>query len=381
MNFAIAGVFIYEIIKIIIEDNEFLKNFCPELKKEECSIFMYDFYMNVQKLITNNTIDFGNIDKDFLTKYDFFFRDKSPEEIGEKINDLINKIQPLIEQHKSGDLYYSMFQQLIEDKQKMLQDIKYYPDSDKIAVIIDPRYDSLMEAVIINFMYFMNPKGWNLLIVSHGQYKDEIMQKIPNSMFWAIDESLITYDSNNIPNISLTTYNKILLDREFWNKIPASTIAIFQKDCIMYKMFDDIYNDYDYSGANYYGHSSYHYGGINGGFCIRKKSAMIECIDKVTWELIIRYNTILHNFSNENISNNNNKPPIFSSYNEDVFFTCACEILKKLVPDVFHRNKLAIETDYNTDVSIYHGWNKNYHNIEKAKELLKNSPLFGNYIK
>ena len=366
--------------EILIEDNDFLENFCHELKKEECSIFIYEVYMNIQKLITNNTIDINNIDKDFLTKYDFFFRGKSANEIGEKCIYLFNKIQTLINECESGHFYNSMFEQLIKDKYEILQEIKYEPNSDKIAVIIEPRYDSLMEAVIINFMYFMNPKGWNLLIVGDAQYKGEIMQKIPNVLFYPIDKTKIIYDSNNIPNITIDTYNQILLNRNFWNSIPASTIAIFQKDCVMYKMFDDIFNEYDYSGANYYSNSSYHYGGINGGFSIRKKSAMIECIDKVSWELIIRYNTILHNFTNENIPNTNTIHDI-SVLNEDVFFTCACEILKKSVPDIIHRKKLAVETEYHIGTSVYHGWNKNFHNIEKAKEILKKSPLFGKYVK
>jgi hypothetical protein len=381
MNYSISNILIYEIIRELTKENDFIENFCPQIKKENATMFIFDFYMNIHRTLSNNTIELNNMSKEFLNKYDSFFTDKSRDEIGEKCIYLFNKIQTLISKCESANFYNSMFEELIKEKHKTLQDIKYHPDSDKIAVIVDPRYDSLMESVIINFMHFMNPKGWNLLIVSHAQYKDEIAQKIPNALFYNIDESQIIYDSNKIPNIKVGTYNEILLDKSFWNSIPASTIAIFQKDCIMYKMFDDIYNEYDYSGANFYNtHQSYIYGGINGGFSIRKKSAMIECIDKVTWELIFRYNTILHNFANENISGNNTKHDI-SVLNEDVFFTCACEILKKNVPDIIHRKKIAIEAEYDIETSIYHGWNKNYHNIEKAKEILKKSPLFGKYVK
>jgi len=38
---------------------------------------------------------------------------------------------------------------------------EYNNGTNKLAIIIDPRYDALMEAVIANFMYCMNPFGWN----------------------------------------------------------------------------------------------------------------------------------------------------------------------------------------------------------------------------
>ena len=50
----------------------------------------------------------------------------------------------------------------------------------------------------------------------------------------------------------------------------------------MFKMFQDyFYLNYDYSGANYYNekHTGFYYGGIQGGFSLRKKSAMLECLD------------------------------------------------------------------------------------------------------
>ena len=71
--------------------------------------------------------------------------------------------------------------------------------------------------------------------------------------------------------------------------------------------------------------------------------------------------------------------------NEDVFYSNACEILRKRIPDPILRDRLAIEVimDYEkeyTDTSVYHGWNKNYHGIKNAKTLLEKSPFFFKYI-
>jgi hypothetical protein len=66
--------------------------------------------------------------------------------------------------------------------------------------------------------------------------------------------------------------------------------------------------------------------------------------------------------------------------NEDVFFTGACELLRKTIPDKIHRRFLAIEMDQQVNTCVYHGWDKNYHSFEMAVELLKRSPLFWRYF-
>ena len=37
--------------------------------------------------------------------------------------------------------------------------IIWHPNSEKIAIIMDPRYDKLMVGVIKNFMQYLNPFG------------------------------------------------------------------------------------------------------------------------------------------------------------------------------------------------------------------------------
>ena len=151
--------------------------------------------------------------------------------------------------------------------------IVFHSRSNKLAVIIDPRFDDMMEAVIRNFMYYMNPKGWNLLVISWSGHRNAITGMFPNCIFGEIDDNLICKDS---PNITIDTYNKILMSVEFWKSLPADHVVIFQKDCIMFKMFPDYFTLYDFSGANWYTQNNTIFNdGINGGFSIRNRSTMI----------------------------------------------------------------------------------------------------------
>jgi len=250
-------------------------------------------------------------------------------------------------------------------------------DTDKLAIIIDPRYDDLTIAVIENFMYFMNPRGWNLMIIGWSGHADAIKTRFPNAIVSLIDEDRIIFDEGK-PNITIDTYNSMLMDLDFWKSLTVEHICIFQRDCIMFKMFPEYYQCYDFCGASWHmSDVSLFNEGINGGFSIRKRSAMIDCLEYVSFETIEDYR----------IDARTNPSPIFKyinkdllyiplKRNEDVFFTYACEMLRKLVPDVIQRSFLAIEAIYNPDTCVYHGWQHSYHDLLMAQFLLQNSALF-----
>jgi hypothetical protein len=280
--------------------------------------------------------------------------------------------------------YENMLLKLNNDPKIKSTPIHYYPNSNKTAVIVDPRFNPLMEAVIRNFMYFMNPKEWNLCIVSYSGYRKLIKSIFPNCIFRAIDEKYI-YMKDNIPNININSYNEIFLNTDFWKSLPGEHLFIFQTDCIMFKMFPEYYLLYDFCGANFYNENTPIYKGINGGCSLRKKNVMIECIEKINWNVDIpEYKSrILHIYKKYNKIDLCFKQIFFlhsTGCNEDVFFSHACEILMKCVPDVIQRSFFAIEVDQNNDTCIYHGWNKNYHNNSFAIHMLKCSPLFNTYI-
>jgi len=276
----------------------------------------------------------------------------------------------------SGELYKHV---LLETRTYKGFDVRHNRGSDKLAIIIDPRYDPLMEAVIENFMYLMNPYGWNLLIVSWKGHRNAITKRFPNCFFSVIDNDNIYINEKGEPNITIDSYNSILMDIEFWNSLPADNICIFQKDCIMFKMFPEYFTHYDFCGASWHMKDvSLFNEGINGGFSLRKRNTMIECLEKITYDIIEEYRRDARD----------NKSVIFKGVNreflqytlkknEDVFFTYACEILHKMLPDVIHRSLFAIEAIYNPDTCVYHGWHYNYHTVEMAQLLLQRSPVFG----
>jgi len=239
-----------------------------------------------------------------------------------------------------------------------------HPKSTKIAVIIEPRFDQITEYVIYNFMHFLNPLGFNLAVISYAGYHKMIQDKLPYAFVYDISDQHISIDSAGIPNISIASYNAILMDPEFWQIFPAETVLIFQRDCIMFRPFSDHYLLYDYAGANYYSNLSPLFGGINGGFSIRNRATMLECLEKVSQTDIETHRKI------------HQMPEDLTVMHEDVFFTHACEILHKIVPDKYSRTFLCIETDMNEGAAVHHGWNKDYISRDHLSRLLKSSPLF-----
>lgn len=293
--------------------------------------------------------------------------------------------------HNSAPFYKSILLEKLPQKIKE-KNPKYifHKNTNKIALIIDPRYDELMKSVIHNFMYYMNPHGWNGLIITHEQFQNQVTQDFPELIYCKIDDKFIYYE-NTTPNISIYAYNQIMTSKELWNTIPAEYVTVFQKDCIMYKMFDDVFLKYDFSGANVYlPHTKTFFNGtINGGFSVRKKSAMLECLEKVSLEDINIYIQQMKSILSDTKENRQIMDEYDDTINEDVYFTFSCEILQKITPDIFQRKKLAIEFEeelyfdiipfqnkMENQPAVYHGWNKNYHSVEVASYLLKNTELF-----
>lgn len=255
------------------------------------------------------------------------------------------------------------------------------PNQNKMAVIIDPRYDELMEAVILNFMHFMVPEGWLFTIISAEQHKQSIQQRFPQALFMKIDNRLLYNHPNSDPQdqpqpqLSIQNYNAILYNPEFWNQIPCENITIFQKDCVMYRMFSEEWPiKYAYSGARCFEtmDSSLLNGIINGGFSIRNKTAMLNCLKHITWETIELYRK--NNFTCHQYF------PI-EKKNEDVFFTYACEILHYPLPQLPIHKQLAIESEFFLGASVFHGWTKTGYQLETwAREILSHSPFFSQYL-
>jgi hypothetical protein len=268
-----------------------------------------------------------------------------------------------------SEIYKSVLHRFSE-KIKPTQKIRFYEGSNKVAVIVDPRYDALMEAVIRQHMFFLNPCGWNLMVVSHKFHKDQIRADFPNCIFAEIDESLVYYKDDK-PNITIDGYNRIFLSPHFWLALPAENIFVFQTDCFMYKMFDDKFLEYDFVGARsvlFVAENNNQYVIINGGFSLRKKTAMLESLKRYSFTQLYKelFQTII--IQKMNITN----PHKTGKKNEDIFFSLACGNL----PEHHIQPEFAVEAEYNFDAAGHHGWNKSYHTEKQVLEILSANPNY-----
>ena len=216
--------------------------------------------------------------------------------------------------------------------------------NDKVAVIVEPRNHRLLEPVIRNVMHHLG-KEWNLHIFGHDLAY--IKSSFPKSNF--------TFTGLTSNNLTTEEYNKLLRNLDFWNAIKQEHILIFQTDSfIMNKLPNlDKYLEYPFIGGVYksYIFENKQVNGwdergaiqltdtpkqdfsINGNFSLRKKSAMVDCLHKITDDLI-----------KNNKKLNSKFPEIIEAFmgnkqGEDFYFHHALEFLNYNLPSLEECNK------------------------------------------
>ena len=231
---------------------------------------------------------------------------------------------------------------------------RYNSNNNKVAVIVEPRKHPWLQMIVNNIMSNLGDQ-WNLQIYSH--YPDYIQSLFPNCTYRIVH---IEYD-----NLTPTNYSGLFRNLDFWNCINEEHILIFQTDSIImnnriidntllkYPFVGGIYHYYIDSKSrvsdNYVSRSgliqlinhtdnliqlhnspSRHFS-INGGFSLRSKQAMIDCIKNISINTIInhrkKYGMDISYF--DYIINNRKE---FIS--EDVFFQNALDILGYELPDI-----------------------------------------------
>jgi len=174
----------------------------------------------------------------------------------------------------------------------------------------------------------------------------------------------------------LNEYSELLISKDFWNSIPGDNVIIFQTDSYIARKFEKEYINkivqYPFVGAVYrivdnkmncqccpgYRacnkniisiHKERNFS-MNGGFSFRNKSAMVECIEKISISDIIEYRLL-------------NKLPIHQNtlYHEDTYFEDALYLINKEFPSYKECLEFCSQTIYEP-VNSYaiHGINRNY---------------------
>lgn len=223
------------------------------------------------------------------------------------------------------------------------------------AIIIEPRKHKALHHVLKNFTSMLDNK-WNFIIF-HGKRNHDFVTKIVDALN---NKNKIKMINLNVDNLSLHDYNALLYDKTFYENIPTEIFLIFQTDTLICELFKNNINDfleYDYVGAPWID------GKIgNGGLSLRKKSKMLEIIDKCGDR---KYNdhTKLH------------------LHNEDAFFSLSCNDKVNLkIPSFDDAKKFSIETVYNNEsFGIHKCWK--YNNEQQIKNINNFCPGLNKLIK
>jgi hypothetical protein len=176
-------------------------------------------------------------------------------------------------------------------------------------------------------MYFTNleqPGTWNLHVVTCRDTYEWLKTLFPR---WNFKATILPYT-----NLTQQQYNSLLMDPMFWKEIDQENVLIFQTDVIMFRGNIGEFTHYDFIGANFFDVNdvSFKYGGNNGGFSFRHRSAMLECIENVSPMYVEQY---LASHGKQM------KPALM----EDVYFTSACEIIGKKMSTFADRKFFSIE--------------------------------------
>lgn len=213
-----------------------------------------------------------------------------------------------------------------------------------VAVMVEPRLHEYLKPVIDNML--RNLKSTTPIQIFHSSinidflklhYTDHIVSgKLKLSML-------------RQTNLTIKQYNQLLTSLRFWNKIDEENVLIFQTDSCLCRHVDTFdfspYLNYGYVGAPSTLAKPIPW--QNGGFSLRKKSAMIRAIKT-------------------------NKSHVTISYAEDKFFSVDKREITKPAPYEL-ANMFSVEQYYNSNpLGIHKAWK--YLSKEHWTELKTNFP-------
>jgi hypothetical protein len=204
------------------------------------------------------------------------------------------------------------------------------------AVIVEPREHKAIEFVLRNFINNLSNE-WNFILF-HGNENEQFIKNIIDNKFSEF-KNRITLINLNVNNLTIEDYNKLLVSKEFYEKIPTEIILIFQTDTIICedsKLLINDYLKYDYVGAPW-NHLEMKVG--NGGLSLRRKSKMIEIIEKCEYK---------------------------ENTNEDLFFSDNCENIYVNIPLSDDAKHFSVETVYEKDsFGVHKPWRQLGDNLNK----------------
>jgi hypothetical protein len=195
-------------------------------------------------------------------------------------SDYINNIKLYANEINNNEDIYNFVYDILSDAKKEYRYYCYYKlsyynspipslllNQNKEAVLIEFRKLPHLELLIRNAI---NKLGinWSYTIICgnlNHEYMINMCLKITNNI------KVIKF---NYDNLSVSDYNNLLSNKDFWNYLYGDKILIYQDDTFIFKNNIDDFISWDYIGAPW---PEFKIG--NGGFSLRTKQCMIDVIN------------------------------------------------------------------------------------------------------
>jgi len=192
------------------------------------------------------------------------------------------------------------------------------------AVIIEPREHPALEYVLKNFNDNLSNE-WQF-VVFHGNKNIEYTKNICNKVFIPDRIKMINL---GVDNLTISDYSGLFYKPILYNNIPTEIFLIFQTDAIICSKHKELINEfisYDYVGAPWPDEIV-----GNGGLSLRKKSKMLEVVEKCK-----------NNMNGENY------------INEDMVFAHGCNVVNLNKPSFEKAKEFSIElVDHDKSFGIH----------------------------
>ena len=236
------------------------------------------------------------------------------------------------------------------------------------VVIVEPRKHKFLELVVRNAMHFLREGTWNLTIFCGSNNEEYVRNLLPAWKYRVVNLG--------IDNMTADEHNLLLRQKSFWQAIPEEHILITQTDACMLRDGIEKFLYFDFIGAftlNPYEQAPLTNAvsvGFNGGFSLRQKSTMLECLQRVSLKDIDNYRKQLGKATLPSIVYNNGHVA------EDVYFVHACVMLNKKLPSVSDACKFSTEAICTLDcIGMHACFHKKFFAFEQLKEMVKRSSL------
>ena len=145
------------------------------------------------------------------------------------------------------------------------------------TILVEFRILPHIEFIVKNVINLLDITWSHTIVCGNNNYSfiRSIFKNLPNIRIVKLDYTNLTKDE----------YNKLLYTIDFWNLFYGEKLLIYQEDSIMFHGNINRFLKYDYVGAPWPKqfidiYPNFPSKGGNGGFSLRSKSKIIECLKK-----------------------------------------------------------------------------------------------------